>query len=276
MKAEDAKKIADNALEQLAASLKAGKSEQLTRYLAAMGRFHRYSFGNILLIACQRPDASHVAGFTTWKSFNRFVKKGEKGIVILAPMSIKPKDEQPESREQPAEQAKKPILRFRAVHVFDIAQTDGDPLPEHAAVSGDPAQHLDRLKAHTAELGIELAYEQMTGGTYGMSQGKRIVIREGLPAAEEFAVLAHELAHELLHRGEDRPESKTVRETEAEAVAFVVCQAVGLNTGTTASDYIQLYRGNSETLAASLERIQRTAAGIIAAVCHQRQPAIAV
>src|SRR5690606_37572085 len=93
-----------------------------------------------------------------------------------------------------------------------------------------------------------------------------ISVRADLEPAIEFSVLAHELAHELLHRGEDRPASKTVRETEAEAVAFVICQAIGLETRAAASDYIQLFDGKAETLAASLDRIQRTAVGIIAAL----------
>jgi hypothetical protein len=272
VKAEDAKKIADSALEQFAQSLKAGKSEQLTRYLSAMGRFHRYSWGNVLMIACQRPDATQVAGFNTWKSLGRFVMKGEKGIVIIAPMSIRPREEN-SADEQPADSPKKPILRFRGVHVFDVSQTDGEPLPEHAGVTGNPAEHLDRLKAHTAKLGIALGYEQLPAGTHGLSHGKRITLQTGLTPAEEFAVLAHELAHELLHHGEDRPKSRTVRETEAEAVAFVVCQAVGLTTGTASSDYIQLYQGDSETLAASLERIQKAASGIIAALWVERAKA---
>ncbi len=106
----------------------------------------------------------------------------------------------------------------------------------------------------------------------GVSRGGRISIRPDLEPAVAFSVLAHELAHELLHRGEDRPASKTVRETEAEAVAFVVCQAIGLETGTAASDYIQLFDGKAETLAASLDRIQKTAAEIIAAL-HGAEPA---
>jgi hypothetical protein len=108
-------------------------------------------------------------------------------------------------------------------------------------------------------------------GADGVSRGGRISIRAGLTPAEEFSVLVHELAHELLHRGDDRESlSKLVRETEAEAVAFVVTSAIGLDTGTAASDYIHLYDGSSnkatETLAASLDRIQRTAAGIIVAI----------
>lgn len=260
MKAEQAKKLADDAIENLAAALKAGKSETLTAYLAAMGRFHNYSFGNVMLIVSQKPDATHVAGFNTWRSFDRFVKKGEKGIVIIAPMLIKPKEVSNSDEDGR-------ILRFKAVYVFDVSQTDGQPLPEFARVGGNPNGHTDRLKALVTSQGITLEYAESLGGAHGLSHGGRIELLSGLSPAEEFSVLAHELAHEMLHKGDRRTgTSKTVRETEAEAVAFVVSQAIGLETGTATSDYIQLYAGNTETLAGSLDLIQKTAAEIIAAI----------
>lgn len=263
MKAEEARKIADQALQNLTDALKSGKSERLTQYLAMLARFHRYSFGNVLLILSQRPDATHVAGFSTWKQLGRYVKKGEKGIVIIAPMSIRPKDDDAAGQQQ--EQAR-PILRFRGVYVFDVSQTDGEPLPEPARVNGDPSDHLQSLKALVAERGIALDNSDLPGSADGVSRGGRISTRPGLSSAEEFSVIVHELAHELLHRGENRPASKTVRETEAEAVAFVVSQSIGLETGSAASDYIQLYDGKTETLAQSLDRIQHVAAEIIAAL----------
>lgn len=223
MKAEDAKKIADQALQDLTDALKSGKSEQMTKYLAMLARFHRYSFGNVLLILSQSPEATHVEGFSTWKQMGRFVKKGEKGIVIIAPMSIRPKEELAASGEQ-SDRAK-PIPRFRGVHVFDVSQTDGEPLPEPSRVGGDPKHHLTKLKSLVAERGIALDYDDVPSRADGVSRGGRISVRAGLQPANELSVIAHELAHELLHRGEQRPTSKTVRETEAEAVTFVVCQA---------------------------------------------------
>jgi len=260
MNAEHAKTVADTALAQLAQALEQGKSEELTRYLAMLARFHTYSFGNVMLILAQRPDATHVAGFHTWRQMGRFVKKGEKGIAIIAPMVLRAKEDTPD------EQDAKPILRFRAVHVFDVAQTDGEPLPKPQRVDGDPSLHLDRLRALIAERGIALDQDDLPMGALGVSRGGRMSIRPGLAPAQEFSVMVHELAHELLHRGEDRPQSKTVRETEAEAVAFVVCSAIGLATGSAASDYIQLYAGDAKTLAASLDRIQKTASEIIEGV----------
>ena len=132
MKAEQAKKIADQALEQLADALAHGKSEALTRYLAMLAKFHKYSFGNVLMILSQKPDATHVAGFHTWRQMGRFVKKGEKGIVIIAPMLIRKRDE----RDSDGAEEAKPVLRFRGVYVFDVSQTDGEALPEPARVNG--------------------------------------------------------------------------------------------------------------------------------------------
>lgn len=258
--AEQAKKLADDALEQLVHSVKAGKSESLTAYLAAMGRFHNYSFGNVMLIVTQKPDASNVAGFNTWKKLNRFVKKGEKGILIIAPMVFKSKDDAPAGSNDDD----RSILRFKGVYVFDVSQTDGEPLPEFARVGGNPNGHTDRLKGLITSKGITLEYATDIGSAHGVSKVGLIKIRPGLSPAEEFSVLVHELAHEMLHSREYRREAtKTVKETEAEAVAFVVNQSIGLETGTAAADYIQLYDGNSDTLADSLDRIQKTAAEII-------------
>jgi antirestriction protein ArdC len=265
MKAEDAKKLADQALDDLTAALDAGKSDALMTYLAAMGRFHDYSFGNVMLIVTQKPQATHVAGFQAWKRLGRFVRMGEKGVVIIAPMVITTKDDSGQA------EAKK-VLRFKAVHVFDVSQTEGEPLPEFACVGGDPNGHTDRLKSFVAAQGITLEVAETLGGARGRSLGGRIELLAGLAPAEEFSVLTHELAHEMLHKGERRAEtSKTVRETEAEAVAFVVCQAIGLATGTHASDYIQLYNGNKDTLTQSLDHVQKTAAAIIAGVMEDER-----
>lgn len=260
MKAEAARKLTDAALSELADALEAGRSDQLTHYLSAMAKFHKYSISNIMLIFAQRPDASHVAGFQTWRSLGRFVKKGEKGIAIIAPMLLRrePKVATLSSDGEPDD-----VLRFRVVWVFDVSQTDGEPLPAIASAQGDPGIHLTQLKAAISAHGIALEVKDL-GGAEGVSTGGAIAIRPGLTPAEEFSTLVHEFAHELLHRvdASERP-SKTVRETEAEAVAFVVSHAIGLTTGSASCDYIQLYAGNKETLYASLDRIQRTASQIL-------------
>lgn len=266
MKSDEAKKTIDQALAKLLADLQAGKSESLTRYLRTLARFHRYSFGNVLLILCQRPSATHVAGFRRWRELGRFVRKGEKGIAIFAPMRVRSRDRDARSEDE----LETWELRFRVVHVFDIEQTKGEPLPTLDRTKGDPGDNTVRLKAFLVDRGIGLDYAPDLGGADGVSHKGRISIRSGLEPPEEFSVLVHETAHELLHHGEGRPGSKTVRETEAEAVAFAVCSALGLEAHTAARDYIQLYQGTTETLAASLERVRDTASAILNALLMPR------
>jgi hypothetical protein len=254
--------LAEDALDKLAAALESGKSEALLNYLAVMARFRRYSWNNCLLIALQRPSASRVAGFHTWHKFGRHVRKGAKGIAILAPMVCKKKVD-----GQEAEDEQTRIFGFRTAYVFDYADTEGEELAEFAAVSGDPQHYTEGLKEFISANGITLEYSERIAPAKGVSQGGTIIILPGLSSAEETSVLAHEVAHELLHRDARRAETtKTIRETEAEAVAFVVCHAIGLNTGTAASDYIQLWQGDKATLSESLQFIQSTAIQILTAV----------
>jgi hypothetical protein len=263
MNSENIKKVTNQAIEQLITALNEGRSETLTQYLAAIGRFHRYSLRNVMLIASQKPTATHVAGFHTWHKLGRFVKKGEKGILILAPI-VRPKDQ---STEQTETDESSTAVGFRAAYVFDISQTDGQQLPEIGNVKGDPRQYLQQLGNFAQEQGIALEYSQDIAPARGTSAGGKITLLPGQSAAEEFATLAHELAHEMMHRDARRSStSKRSRETEAEAVAFVVCQAIGLETGSAAQDYIQLYKGDAKLLTESLEHIQQTAARILKAI----------
>lgn len=171
------------------------------------------------------------------------------------------------SDHEPTGDAKTRVFGFRPAHVFDVSQTDGEPLPEFATVTGDPQGFTDRLKQFVANQNIELAYDGTITPARGMSSGGKITLLPDLSSAEHFAVLAHEAAHELLHRGDRRKDTThTIRETEAEAVAFVVCSAVGLNTNTASSDYIQFHAGDKATLAASLALIQQTASVILHAI----------
>ena len=247
--------------------LEAGKSNALTNYLTAMSRFHSYSFGNVLEIARQMPDATRVAGFWTWKNLGRSVKAGQKGIRILAPIVgvRRKKDEQAE--KDITKQNERVLLGFRNAYVFDISQTEGIDLPAMREVSGDPGENLDRLSEFVRSRGIRLEYSETIAPALGVSYGGRIALLPGQSKAEEFSTLVHETAHELLHKAERRTATtKTVRETEAEAVAFVVGKAVGLVTGNASADYIQLYHGNASLLAESLEVIQQTASLILSAL----------
>jgi hypothetical protein len=252
--------------------LEAGKSEALTSYLTAMSRFHNYSFGNVLEIARQMPTATRVAGFWTWKSLGRSVNAGAKGIRILAPIVGVKRKKDSEAEKDITKQNTRTLLGFRNAYVFDVSQTNGVDLPAVREVSGDPGESIDRLGAFLKSQGIQLVYNEKIAPALGMSYGGRIAILPGQSKAEEFSTLVHETAHELLHKAERRTATtKTVRETEAEAVAFVVGKAVGLITGTASADYIQLYHGNASLLAESLEVIQQTASVILAAL----EPAIA-
>lgn len=261
MKRDEAKQLAEHGLAELKQALDAGKSESLKRYLAVMGRFHRYSWNNCFMIALQKPDATYVAGFHRWLQLGRYVRKGETGIAIFAPLAYRKRDEASPSDGEIE------VRGFKAVHVFDVSQTEGEELPELAGINGEPGELLAGLEELIRNSGIALVDEDLPLGTYGVSRKGEIAIATGLAPAERFAVLAHELAHEWLHDQEQRKSlAKAVRETEAEAVAFVVCNAFEFDCSTRSSDYIQLYQGNKETLISSLERIQRTATRIIGAL----------
>jgi hypothetical protein len=159
------------------------------------------------------------------------------------------------------------LLGFRNAYVFDISQTNGVDLPEMHEVSGDPGENIERLATFLKAQGIQLVYNPKIAPALGMSYGGRIAILPDQSKAEEFSTLVHETAHEMLHKAERRTATtKTVRETEAEAAAFVVGKAVGLVTGTASADYIHLYHGNASLLAESLEVIQQTASAILAAL----------
>ena len=247
--------------------LEAGHSDALTNYLTAMSRFHSYSFGNVLEIARQMPTATIVAGFWTWKNLGRSVNAGAKGIRILAPIVGVKRKKDKDAEKDITKQNERVLLGFRNAYVFDISQTNGVDLPNLHEVSGDPGENVDRLAAFVKSKGIQLVYNANIAPALGMSYDGRIAILPGQTKAEEFSTLVHETAHELLHKAERRTATtKTVRETEAEAVAFVVGKAVGLVTGNASAEYIQLYHGNASLLAESLEVIQQTASVILAAL----------
>ena len=166
-------------------------------------------------------------------------------------------------REEETERA---VVRFRAVYVFDVADTDGQPLPELGSAEGYPSGHAERLKAFVTQRGIQLKYSEAIYPAQGQCSPGKIVLLPGQSAAEEFATLVHETAHSILHQQERRAETTNrVRETEAEAVAFVVSEGIGLKAENSA-DYIHLYSGDKETLAEWLALVQRASLEILAAI----------
>jgi hypothetical protein len=245
------------AIDDLASQLE-NDSKALTNFLQAMGKFHKYSFGNTILILSQRPDASRVAGFHTWRSLDRHVKRGAKGIAILCPMLHK---------QGKLGQEEETLFGFTVGHVFDVADTEGEPLPGFATAKGDPGSALHKLHHYANKLGIEVSKSEAVRTAQGVSTGGKILLKADLSPAEEFGTLCHELCHECLHTQEERATiPKQVLELEAEAVAFVVSSAVGLDTNSAFSDYIKVWKGNPKLLRGSLDRIQKTAAPILDAI----------
>jgi hypothetical protein len=263
------------AKEAIAANIKAlieqleqGHSEALTAYLTAMGRFHNYSFGNILEIARQKPDATRVAGMYAWNQLGRRVKKGERAIRILAPLIGVRRKKDEEAEKDIRYQNEAVLVGFRNAYVFDVSQTEGKELPELSErVTGTPGEYRSRLVDFIIGQGIALEFKESIAPAMGVSYGGKIALLPGQSSAEEFSTLVHELAHEMLHKAERRTATtKTVKETEAEAIAFVVGKTIGLETGRASADYIHLYHGNAALLAESLEVIQKTSAVILSAL----------
>lgn len=266
-----ASQLIATALDQLSAALAAGHSQALTTVLTMMARFRRYSVSNQVLIAVQRPEATRVAGFRTWLTLGRHVRKGEKGIAILAPM-LRRQSAIDEDDEAPARR----LGGFRTVFVFDVGQTDGEPLPTVSAPDGDPGLAIQRLEACLATRGISCELVSSISGAptaQGASYGGRIEIRDDMSPAETLTTLLHEAAHELLHQDRTvvRP-PHVVRELEADAVACVVAEALGLRAIAATADYVLLHQGSAELLALSLGRIRRVAGELLGAL-DERAPA---
>jgi hypothetical protein len=238
---QTAKEMIAANVQSLIEQLEAGHSDALTAYLNAMSRFHSYSFGNVLEIARQRPTATRVAGMYAWNQLGRWVQKGEKGIRILAPIiGIKRKREE-DAEKDITKRNTRVLVGFRNAYVFDVEQTEGVELPAMREVYGDVGENQDRLLSFIESQDIELVFTEKISPALGMSYGGRIAILPGQSKAETFATLLHELAHEMLHKAERRTTTtKVVRETEAEAIAFVVGKAVGLEAGTASADYVVL------------------------------------
>jgi antirestriction protein ArdC len=227
-----------------------------------MSRFAKYSLANQMLIFAQRPDATCVQGYRAWNKAGYQVRKGEHGIAIYAPMIFASKrDTAAESDTDAA-----PRLGYRVAYVFDIAQVDAIAGTDTAAVTATPAdagahRHLEALKAFLVGHNVELEYKALARGLLGYTDGRRITCGTGQASHVEFATIAHETTHVLLHFPADRGTRPdlTTRETEAEAVTYLLCAQLGI-AGTEASvEYIQSYRGTPDTLDASLERIRATA-----------------
>jgi len=244
-------------------------TDQWTRWLRVQRRFHHYSWGNSLLILMQCPDATRVAGYHTWKSVGRQVRKGEHGIAILAPMvrRLRVDDEDGTDRVLVGHPT-----AFRLARVFDIAQTDGEALPEVVSrlIGDDAGSRFAGLVNVAATLGYSVEISDLPGERNGdcTFEMKRIRVREGLEPAQSVKTLAHELAHALLHCEADCiGPTRSVAELEAESVAFVVCDDLGLDSSAYSFGYIATWAGSGEdadkAICASAQRINKAAQTIL-------------
>ncbi len=235
-------------------------SETFKQYLAVQARFHHYSWHNTLLIAMQRPDASRVAGYRAWQKLGRQVRKGERGIAIIAPCHFKR-----ETKSADGETETKEGTYFRVVHTFDVAQTDGIALPTVDVPTVDTAADdlLANLERVAVNRKISVNYRAIYSGAFGVSKHGTVEIANQHATGQQAKTLAHELAHEALHWDVKGPVTRNIAELEAESVAYVVCTHASLDVEVRASRYIALWGGDSKALRESLERIATTARDII-------------
>ena len=273
-------------------------SDRYKEYLRVMSKFHNYSFNNTLLIAMQKPDASLVAGFQSWKNnFKRNVVKGEKGIKILAPSPFKIKQEM--EKIDPATQ--KPVIgadgkpvkeekeitipAFKVVSVFDVSQTEGKELPDIAVdiLTGDVECFKDVFAALEKTSPVPIGFEKIEGNSHGYYhlEEKRIALDEGMSELQTIKTAIHEIAHAKLHdidpnapkeEQAGRPDRRT-REVQAESVAYAVCQHYGLDTSDYSFGYVAGWSSGRELdeLKSSLETIRSTAAEIINSIDEHLQ-----
>lgn len=285
--------VSDERLAELTGKLENGVKElyasgRYAEYLAAMSKFHHYSFGNALLILLQCPTASQVAGYGTWKKLGRHVKQHESGIKILAPCPYRKRVEQ--ERQDPAtgqalygpdgqplrETCYVSATYFKVVTVFDVSQTEGRELPSIGVseLSGEVAD-FTAIYARLAELSpLPVEQDRVPGSAKGytsFTEG-RIVLRPGMSQAQTIKTLVHEIAHAILHDPsqvpDGEPRQRQEKEVEAESVAYVVCQHFGLDTADYSFGYVAGWSQGRELaeLKNSLDRIHSAVGKIIDAV----------
>ena len=266
------------------------ESDRFQAYLDTMARFHNYSFNNTILIAMQ--GGQLVAGYNKWRDeFHRNVKKGEKGIKIFAPAPYKVKKEVPKLDEQGqpvrdkdgntvTEQKEIQVPAFKIVSVFDVSQTEGEPLPSLGVeeLTGDVERYQDFFKALEQTSPVPMAFEDIPGGSHGYYHltEKRIAIQENMSELQTLKTAIHEIAHAKLHaidpeapaaEQQNRPDSRT-REVQAESVAYTVCQHYGLDTSDYSFGYVAGWSSGKDLkeLKASLETIRATAHELITTI----------
>lgn len=275
--------ISDERLTELTDRLENGikdlyASGRYAEYLAAMSKFHHYSYGNALLILFQCPTATRVAGYGTWKKvFGRQVKRGEKGIQILSPCQFSRFIEQelidPATGQPLAETRRKKATRFKIATVFDVSQTEGRALPSIGVseLTGDVPGYEDVYARLSALSPLPVEQEHLPGTAKGCTNylEGRIVVRPGMSQVQTIKTLVHEIAHAKLHipdlLAEGQKKERREKEVEAESVAYIVCQHFGIDTSDYSFGYVAGWsRGRElEELKSSLNLIHSTAGEII-------------
>ncbi len=255
------------------------QSDNFRTFLLTMAKFHDYSIGNLILIMLQKPNATRVAGFTTWKHLGRWVKTGEKGIAILAPCmapkgtKVTPTAETEAEEGETEEEQKRGELRplyFKVVHVFDLSQTEGKPIPEFEvpSLTGEANEALfDRIMRLSKAQGLEVSFEprpEQDPDIKGMYFGKSIWVKPDESRAQQLKTLIHEMAHYYSENVFRIPRADA--ETIAESVAFTVGAHHGFDTGTRSFPYVALWSKDKKVLEANLAAIRKVSAKIIDAL----------
>ena len=248
-------------------------SDAWARMLRVAARFHDYSPSNVLLILRQRPEATRVAGYRSWQSLGRQVRRGERGLAILAPCTYKRVAEDHEG--QPDDEGPRVLRGFKVAHVFDVDQTDGEPLPEIRPAlleGGAPAELWDDLAGQVTAAGFTVRRGDCTpanGRTDYLA--RTVTVRADVSAAQAAKTLAHELAHVLLHDGTEYALGcRGLIEVEAESVAYIVATAAGLPTEAYSFPYVARWAGgNLNAVKATAERVITTAHTILSAM-HEK------
>ena len=292
------KEAAESKLDTIMKSLEEGvekvfTSEQYQMYLQTMAKFHNYSFNNTLLIAMQRPDATLLAGYQTWqKKFHRHVKRGEKGIKIIAPVPVKEKRQvekiDEETQEivigidgQPETETVERILpRFRVTTVFDVSQTEGEPLPtlEVNELVGDVFIYEDFMKGLEEISPVPFQFQEIGSGAKGYYSNaeKLVAIQTGMSQAQTMKTAVHETAHAIFHDRDVMEENgitkdRMTKEVEAESVAYVVCNHFGLDTSDYSFNYVAGWSSDKEMpeLRSSMDTIRLTSSQLIADITEK-------
>ena len=226
------------------------QGDRFKQYLQTMSKFHSYSFRNSLLIHLQMPEAKRVAGFESWKKFNRFVKRGQKGIAIFAPFIIKKKIQlESETPEKDREEKEQAVVKFKITYVWDVSQTEGDPLPSFCNELTGNVDRFDQIFSMLKEISpYNISFEQIPGAVKGYcsSDNRKIAIQMGMSDEQTIKTLIHEIAHSLLH--EDSKKSREQEEVEAESVAFIISDFLGVDTSSYSFDYVAIWSREMETL----------------------------